>query len=181
VKLEGQAGNYYSILRLFVDGSLDDYHDLLANQPTLFSNIASTLSNKAIQHRLQLLTIASLAAETDSKILTYETIRDALQLDSNNNSDNNNNQQSQEDKNGMEQEDNDDENFEGNEKIEALLMDAIHENILAGNMDQMTASFTVTKFVQRSFGTKQWKLLQGKLSDLHDRLTSVLQKFDEFN
>ena len=71
---------WYELLEIFNAELLDDYHDFLESHDDFLSN--ASLDASVLHRKMRLLTLASLAASTQSRSLPYQHIARALQIPS---------------------------------------------------------------------------------------------------
>jgi translation initiation factor 3 subunit M len=59
-------------------------------------------------------------------------------------------------------------------EVESWVVQAIAEGLIDAKMDQPAATVTVTRAMQREFGTAQWGSLQAKLRAWRDSVSGLL-------
>ncbi|KAL2824598.1 hypothetical protein BDW59DRAFT_147178 [Aspergillus cavernicola] len=140
----------FELLEIFTADTLDAYEDFISTTPVanILPDNALTPHAEALQTKIRLLTLASLAAaattttNASARSLSYETIASALRVPQ--------------------------------EEVEKWVIDTIRAGLIEGKLSQLRSEFLVHRATYRVFGEKQWAEVQGRLMVWRRSLENVL-------
>ncbi|RDW93254.1 PCI domain protein [Aspergillus mulundensis] len=140
----------FELLEIFTADTLDAYEDFISTTPVanILPDNALTPHAEALQTKIRLLTLASLAAAAttttgpSARSLSYETIASSLRVPQ--------------------------------EEVEKWVIDTIRAGLVEGKLSQLRSEFLVHRATYRVFGEKQWAEVQGRLMVWRRSLENVL-------